>query len=266
MKKIYFTLSLLTAAVLFSQTTTIYSENFGTPATTTPVTAYNGYQHSAPILYIGTADVRITTPSTGYTDASGNGSVFVAGTVNPAKYFIIEGINTSNFTNLTMSFGQQKSTNASSNELTVEVSSDGANWTMLNYTRATGNSSWALINPTGTIPSTANLRIKFTNPTTSNAGFRVDDVKLLGTSTNLSIESTSKDSFKLYPTLVSDGIIYISSSTNKMMNVKIYDQTSKLVMSTQTQKNVNVSTLEKGIYILKVEENGISTSKKFIIN
>lgn len=265
MKKIYFALSLLTATVMFSQTT-IYSENFGTPTSTTALSAYNGYQQSAPILYTGTADVRNTTSSTGYTNASGNGSVFVAGTVTPARYIIIEGINTLDFTNIGMSFGHQKTTNASSNELTVEVSSDGTNWTMLNYTRATGNSLWVLITPTGVIPSTANLRIKFTNPTTSNAGFRIDDIKLTGTASSLSVESVSKDTFKIYPTLVSNGKIYISSSKNKMMNVKIYDQSSKLIMSAQTQKEVNVSTLEKGVYSLNIEEDGVLTSKRIVIN
>jgi len=265
MKKIYFTLSLLTATVLFSQTSIIYSENFGIPATA-PISlaAYTNYENSSPVTYTGTADIRNTSPSTGYAGASGDGCVFVAGVAAPSRFIIIEGINTQNFTNLALSFGHYKTTNAATNELTVEVSPDGTNWSPLTYTRASGSSTWALINPAGAIPSATNLRVRFTN-TTAAAGFRIDDVKLTGTATNLAVQSSSKQNFDIFPTLVSEGIIHITSSKNSMKSVKIFDMSSKLMMSIQTQKEVNVSSLEKGNYIINIEEDGVSTSKKIII-
>lgn len=271
MKNFYSMLSILLTSLLFGQTT-IYSENFGNPGSITLLTAYSGYQNSSPIVYSGTADVRTSTPSEGYTGSSGSGCVFLGAITtasgNPSKTLLIEGINTSNYTGIAMTLGHQKGTNPSSNELTIEVSSDGTSWTTLTYTRptGTGTSSWLLVSPAGAIPATANLRIRLTNVLDSNVGFRVDDIKLTGTANSLSVASATKNTFYIQPTQVSNGIIYISSSTNKLKTVKIYDQSSKLILSTQTQKEVNVSTLKKGVYIINVEELGNSTSKKVIIN
>ncbi|MBB6371178.1 T9SS type A sorting domain-containing protein [Chryseobacterium shigense] len=266
MKKLYLVLSLMTAIPAFAQTT-IYSENFGNPSATTVVSSYTGYENASPITYTGTADVRTSTPSTGYTGASGNGCVFI-GAIAPDRSIIISGINTLNYTNIALSFGQWKSLDAASNQMTVEVSGDGSAWTQLTYSRPSGSgtSIWTLINTSGSIPSVSNLRIKFTN-VVGNAGYRVDDVKLTGTLNSLSVsDSGKKTAFTIFPTQVKDGIIHISSDKNAFKNIKIYDQSSKLMINTKTQDNVNVSDLSKGIYIIQVEENGKTETQKFMIN
>jgi len=268
MKNIYAFLSLLLATFVFAQTT-IYSESFGTPASTTLLTAYTGYQNSSPITYSGTADVRTSTPSD-YAGASASGCVFLAASTTvsgtPAKTLIISGINTLNFTNLTLSFGHQKGTNAGSNELKVEVSSDGSNWTPMTYTRPTGSgtSTWLMITAAGTIPTTSTLSIRFTNPLDSNVGFRVDDVKLTGIQT-LAVNNSKKEKFNIYPTVVSNGIICVTSASNQTKKVTIYDSSARLVISRGTDKEINVSQLAKGTYVINVEENGVVESKKFIV-
>lgn len=270
MKKIYFLVSLALTSFVFAQTT-IYTENFGNPAATTPVTTYTGFQATAPVAYAGTSDVRTSTPSTGYTGASGQGCVFIAGTTtasgNPLKEIIISGIDTDDYENLILSFGHQKGTNVSSNELLVSVSSDGSTWTPLTYTRptGTGTSTWLLVTPTGTIPSTPTLSIKFSNPLDSNVGFRIDDVKLVGTAIVLGTSAVNKNKFNVFPTVVNNGTFFVTSDSNATKNVKIYDQTSKLVINTKTVKEVNVSQLTKGIYIVTVEENGVVETKKVVI-
>ena len=183
MKKIF---TLLITAVSLSLSAQIYSENFGTTApTTTPyptVSAFTGYQNSSPITYAGTAEIRQSTPSN-YTGASGVDNVFFQTTVsNPT--LTISGINTSsvNSSNLEMSLGHYKGNTASSNELKIEVADLTVTtpvWTQLNYSRATGSgtSTWMVIIPSGTIPSTTNLGVRFTNTITST-NFRIDDVKI----------------------------------------------------------------------------------------
>lgn len=268
MKKIYALLTLLVTSLVYSQTT-IYSENFGTPAAATLLTAYTGYQNAAPITYAGTADVRTSTPSD-YSGASGNGCVFLASYTTasgtPAKTLIISGINTSGYQNLVLSFGHHKGVNTGSNELKVEVSTDGTNWTPLTYTRATGSgtSIWIMITASGAIPATSNLRIRFTNPLDSNVGFRVDDIKLTGTET-LAVNNVKKGHFNIYPTVVTNGVICITSESNKTKKITVYDSAARLVISRGTEKEVNVSHLSKGTYVMNVEENGIVESKKFII-
>ncbi|MBD3904330.1 T9SS type A sorting domain-containing protein [Chryseobacterium sp. Ch-15] len=270
MKKIYSFLSILLTSLLFAQTT-IYSENFGNPTTTTLLTAYSGYQNSSPIVYSGTADVRTSNPSEGYTGASGSGSVFFGNVTsasgNPAKTLMIEGIDTSNYTSIALTFGHYKGTNDASNQLTIEVSPNGSSWSMLSYTRptGTGTSNWVLISPAGTIPATANLRIRITNVLDSNAGFRVDDIKLTGIAASLAIRENSKKEFNIYPTSITAGKIFITSAKNADKKVKIFDQTGRLMINKTIKSEINVSNLSKGIYILNVEESGTSLSQKIII-
>ena len=178
MKKIFLLLLLFTNICLGQ--TTIFSENMGT-GTGTLLIASNTFQNTSPITFSGTADVRSTGASVGYTGVSAGRNIFFT-TTN--IYFEISGINTLSYNNIQLSIGHFKSTTASSNELIIQVSTDGINYTSLSYTRSTGTGStgWSLITPTGQIPSCSNLRIKFTNTGTNPPipQFRIDDVKLTG--------------------------------------------------------------------------------------
>ena len=161
--------------------TTIFSENMGNPAGTTAI-ASNTFQNSAPIVFTGTGDVRATTTSSVYSGASGSGNVFL--TTGGTKDFQIAGINTSACASMTLTFGVYKNTTASNgSELTVSTSTDGAtysNLTMPALPTGAGTAAWSLVTITVGIPSTTNLRIKFTNTSASTVQFRIDDVKLVG--------------------------------------------------------------------------------------
>lgn len=182
MKKIYFILlTLISGVSTIAQT--IYSENMGTPTGTTLIPAYvtgtapATFQNGSPIVYTGTADMRATTVSSGYSGASGGGNVFF--TNNTDRYFQIDGLNTSSITteNLQLSFGHYKSTNAATTELKIEVSTNGTDWTQLAYTRE-GNTGWALVTiGGGVIPSSTTLSLKFSQ-TVTTAQFRLDDIKI----------------------------------------------------------------------------------------
>lgn len=158
---------------------TFYSENFGTSPTTTLIPSYTGWENLAPILYSGSADVRNTTQSSGYAGASALANVFFTNT--NGKDLLISGINSSGYTSIQLSLGHFKNTTTGNNELLIEVSADGVSWQQLTYSRATGagTASWILVTPTGVIPSTTNLRIHFTQQSTTTQ-FRIDDIKLQG--------------------------------------------------------------------------------------
>ncbi|WP_264520300.1 T9SS type A sorting domain-containing protein [Flavobacterium sp. N1994] len=176
MKKIYSLLLLVVSCASFGQT--IYTENMGTPTGTTLIPAYSTgtapatFQNSSPIAYSGTADVRITSVSSGYTAASGGGNVLINAI---AEYFQIDGINTSAYTSsgLQLSFGINTPT-AVTNLLTVEVSTNGTTWTPVTYT-PTGI-GWTLATISSGIPSSTTLSIRFTSTTASQ--FRLDDIKV----------------------------------------------------------------------------------------
>jgi hypothetical protein len=179
MKKIFLLLLLFTNICLGQ--TTIFSENMGTGTGTLLITS-NTFQNTSPITFSGTADVRSTVVSTGYTGISAGRNIFFTAV---GRYFEISGINTTNFNNITLSFGQYKSTSTTASngtEMRLEYSTDGINYTQLIIPSRVAGASWVLITPIGQIPSTNNLRLRFTNftltsPTTQ---FRIDDVKLTG--------------------------------------------------------------------------------------
>ena len=176
MKKIYSLLLLVISCTSFGQT--IYSENFGTPTGTTPIATYATgtapatFQNTTPIAYSGTADVRVTGASSGYSGASANGNVLINAV---DEFFQIDGINTSAFSpsGLQLSFGVNTPT-AVTNVLTVEVSTDATNWTPLTYTPTT--TGWTLATITSGIPSSTTLSIRFKSATTQQ--YRIDDVRV----------------------------------------------------------------------------------------
>jgi len=158
----------------------VFSENIGTVSSTTAIANHTFQVTGA--TFSGNADVRSTTSSSGYSGASGGANVFVTNSVG--RTFEISGINTTGLSNLVLSFGHYKSTNDGSNELAVEVSSDGSSYQALTYSRPTGSGTavWLKITPTGTIPSTPSLRIRF-RQTSTGTQFRIDDIVLTGVAT-----------------------------------------------------------------------------------
>ncbi|MDR2010287.1 MAG: hypothetical protein LBQ22_07380, partial [Bacteroidales bacterium] len=184
--------------VFAQEPVTIFYESMGTTASSTAPASYTGYDNYGVenIAFSGNADLRTNTASSGYTGASGGSNVFITNVVD--RYFLIEGINTLGYEDITLSFGHYKSGTASSNELKIEISDNGIQYTELTYTRPTGSgtATWVLLTFTEDIPATENLRIRFTQTvSTSNYQFRIDDIKLTGTlnTTNPDISITSPE-------------------------------------------------------------------------
>ncbi|MFM2206904.1 MAG: hypothetical protein RL213_879, partial [Bacteroidota bacterium] len=166
----------------YSFSGTLFSENMGTPTGTTAVNSYTGWQNTSPVTFTaGTSgtDVRITTVSTGYTGASGGGNVFFGTTGGNLKTLTVSGINTSGYSALTMSYGLLRSD--ITNGMTVEVSTDGVNYSPLTVTQPTSANTWQLITVSSGIPATSNLRIRFSKNVTTS--FRLDDIKITGSTT-----------------------------------------------------------------------------------
>lgn len=76
----------------------------------------------------------------------------------------------------------------------------------------------------------------------------------------------NRDSFKIYPNPVNNGIVNIVSAQNSPKTVVVYDILGKQMLRTQLNgTTLDVSQLNNGIYILKIEEDGKTTSKKLIV-
>ena len=214
--------SLLLASLLIGTAsiaqTTIFLESMGTVTANTAIATHDangGFDNSATLTYTGTGDLRNTTVSSGYTGASGSANVFL--TNNGTASFQISGVNTLDFTNLTLSFGAYKNTNASNlTELLVEVSTDGVNYSTLTFPAqptGSGTAIWRLVTITGgTIPATSNLRIRWTN-TSTGPQLRIDDVRLAGDPV-VGAPSLSAD-----PTVLSFGSLIVGNTASDEFEV-----------------------------------------------
>jgi len=153
----------------------VFHENMGSSPSTTLIPAYeiaNGFE-SDNLTMSGSADVRNTSASSGYADASALGNVFITSTVG--KNFIISNINTAGLTGLELSFAINRN-NLTGADLTLKISTDGINYTVLSYPNVS-TTAWTYRTALGTIPSTPNLYIQFIQEGTTTQ-FRIDDVVL----------------------------------------------------------------------------------------
>jgi hypothetical protein len=134
--------------------------------------------------YSGTADMRITTPSTGYTGASGSFNTLI----QAQETFVAQNINASMCgVSDSISFGVFKSTNASTGVdfLVLEYSiNSGSSWVNIPFTAlptGSGTSRWyqrKVLLPAAAQISTLWLRFRstLTGGSSANPQFRVDDL------------------------------------------------------------------------------------------
>ena len=175
-------LLLLSLLVVSSYGQTILSENFGVPTATTLIPAYSTgtapatFQNHSPIAFSGTADIRSSAPSSTYTGYSAGGNAYLSATMG--KYIQIDGINTAAYqsANINFTFGLW-AFNIPSTQMILQYSTDATNWINISYMNNTV-AGWNLVTiPTGTLPSSATLSLKFSQPGTTDQ-FRIDDINI----------------------------------------------------------------------------------------
>ena len=71
----------------------------------------------------------------------------------------------------------------------------------------------------------------------------------------------------IYPNPTNSGKIYISTKSSLDKKVEIFNVLGKKVLETViTSKEVNVSNLTAGVYIIKIKEGEATATRKLIIN
>lgn len=74
------------------------------------------------------------------------------------------------------------------------------------------------------------------------------------------------DSFSLYPNPVTNGVITITTKDNLSKNIQIFDILGKQVFAQTTPKtSIDISSIKRGIYIIKVEEAGHFATRKLVV-
>ena len=87
------------------------------------------------------------------------------------------------------------------------------------------------------------------------------DTTSLGHKTEIPIDGLS-----IYPNPVTNGKVYISTSQNKDKDILFYNVLGKPVQRTKLRgKELDVSNLSAGIYILKIKEEDATATRKLVV-
>ncbi|MCX6172415.1 MAG: T9SS type A sorting domain-containing protein [Flavobacterium sp.] len=71
---------------------------------------------------------------------------------------------------------------------------------------------------------------------------------------------------KVYPNPVSNGTLYIETAANAERTVTVFDVLGKQVLNTTTNNNaVSVNALRTGVYVVKINEEGKTVTRKLVI-
>ena len=76
------------------------------------------------------------------------------------------------------------------------------------------------------------------------------------------------DNLSVYPNPINsnNSTLHITTKLNASKSIKIYNVLGKQIFQTQLLgKELNISMLSPGVYLIKVEENNISETRKLII-
>ncbi|WP_336688582.1 MULTISPECIES: T9SS type A sorting domain-containing protein [unclassified Chryseobacterium] len=261
MKKLYF-LALLGFATLGFSQTTLLSENFGTtttlPAGWTSTSTTAGWNAN-------TASV-----SSGYTGASGGSNAVFAGTgTNGVTHTLTySNLSTVGYNNINIIWGG-RGTTAFAQNVDFQWSTDGTTWNNVTYTYTKNGNSWALVNGGVAIQlpvqteNVATLSLRWSSVTSNTGNYRIDDVKVVGTSSGSLATNETRTNKNLF---VKNTLVDSEINFGMTGNVSIYNLLGQVVKTFSVKENqaVDVSDLSKGNYIVTGLVNGKNISQKVI--
>jgi hypothetical protein len=79
-------------------------------------------------------------------------------------------------------------------------------------------------------------------------------------------ETSVIEGLNLYPNPVSNGKVYISTKNDSEKEIIIFDLLGKKVLQTlMSSKELNISNLNSGVYIIKINEGTATATRKLIV-
>ncbi len=99
---------------------------------------------------------------------------------------------------------------------------------------------------------------------------QVDELRIVTSLTDLGltlgVSQNSIKGLKVYPNPVSNGTLFIETTTNATKNIVIYDVLGKQVLNATAVDNaINVSSLKAGVYVVKITEEGKTATRKLVV-
>lgn len=119
---------------------------------------------------------------------------------------------------------------------------------------------------TGTAAILPNTTIQLVIEARINAGaeaFFFDNLQIGG---SLGINDANESQFSLYPNPASNGFVNIVSKVSGDKEVAVFDVLGKQVINTTiTGERLNISALNSGVYIVKINQGNASVTKKLVV-
>jgi len=141
---------------------------------------------------------------------------------------------------------------------------DGAYSTYGAYTTLATANGWVPFTYEFT-PDAGDLQVIFSLRNTTGDGILIDNVSLVETST-LSNNEVNLTSFNVYPNPTSTGFVNITSTNADAISVAVFDVLGKQVINKTISNNrLDVSSLNSGLYIVKISQNNATVTKKLVI-
>lgn len=102
----------------------------------------------------------------------------------------------------------------------------------------------------------------------TNSGASIPFPKGTYGSSTLSVFKNQIENFKMYPNPVVNGYLFFSSRNNMNKQIQIYLLSGQQVYSKnlELEEKLDVSNLNKGIYLIRIEEESKITTRKLIVN
>ncbi len=165
------------------QPSSVFTESMGSVGASTTVATHetnNGFDNDGYTMSASTTTVVVnnTSPSTGYTGASGGANLQIPSppVLGSARTFTIDGINTTGLNNLVLRYGVLYSSVFGS--YSIAYSTDGTNYTTLPHSYTPSSSSWQEGVIASGIPQAANLRLRFSGASLLGGSTFFDDIRL----------------------------------------------------------------------------------------
>lgn len=99
-----------------------------------------------------------------------------------------------------------------------------------------------------------------------NETFATRTINVSTTVCALGVDTNEIEGFVIYPNPVKDGKVYVQTTSTSSKSIRISDMAGKVVFTTETEnKELNIHRLPTGVYIIKVEQDGNTSTQKLIV-
>lgn len=268
MKKLYF---LFTLALTFSVSAQnlVVNGDFETWTDTTTPTGFSAspftaaVTQEATIKYAGMYSAKHQTAATSSVKIQKEIAGIIPGHSYTMSYRFLD--NDANARSRTWSYW----TNTDASNVTTTVTDATTDGDLRPGTYSSDDASWLEYTVTVTAPAGVNgfrFELRTYAQATGSGVVYYDNMSLIDNGTASTKNFNTIDGLTMYPNPVSGNVLNITSSANAAMNVSIFDVLGKQVINTKVTNNtVNVSSLNAGVYIVKITEDGKTATRKLVV-